>query len=104
MSDYGFHRGFLEILLKYVGKYPENEQAERLMERVANMSVYRYLFSGLYNGLVWKKELKPLEEMPVEHKREIWDMAEKYCGFDLSKEQRVEFCKAAMAVNWLLSN
>jgi hypothetical protein len=104
MSDHVFHRGFLDLLLKFVSKYPESEQSDELMSRVANMSVMRYIFSSLYGGLIFKKELKTLEDMPIEHKREIWEMAEKYCEADLSKEQRIEFCKAAMAVNWLLSN
>ena len=103
MSYYSFHRGFFDVLMNQTNGYPEEIRAERRMEILAGNTAMKRIFSELYTTLIQKKEIKPLECQDIEHKQELWELANRFMP-DSIENEKVKFCKAIMATLWLLNN
>lgn len=104
MSDkYEYHRGFFQLVIDATDNMEEIARGDKRLELIAYTSVYKSVFSGLYETLVRNKEMDGLEQQPIEYKQELWIEANKYLPGE-PEAWKIKYCKAIMGFLWLMNN
>lgn len=104
MKDkYKFYKGFYDVFMGIGMNLSEDESSDKRLQYLAETSVMKRVFNCFYARLLWDKELKPIEEMPVEYKQELWDIANQFMK-EGSTDEKAIYCKCIMATLWLMNN
>lgn len=104
MKDrYEYHKGFYKLYMNVGMEFDGDEVANARFRFLATSMVMKTVFSKMYNTLVNYGDMKPVEQMPVEYKAELWGIANEFLP-DASEGTKVDYCKSIMATLWLMNN
>lgn len=92
MTDFDpYYQGLIEIVSMYRGK------KDVVREMLKKFGVPVSILQEMYLYLVRRKEIEPLESLPEEKKKELWDQANAY----VPKSRRLAYCRAAYVLEIL---
>jgi hypothetical protein len=69
---------YIPLLETYIQRYQKDQQA--FIDVIGNTVVPKQVITALYEMFVYRKEIEPIETLPDEEKKKIWDKAKVYTG------------------------
>lgn len=91
---------YTPLIQFYAQSFLENKSGDQYM--LLCSSVFMDIMGSIYKRLVAEKEIKPIEELPLERKEFYWNVAARP-NID-SKEKRIKAAIAAYTINIVVGN
>lgn len=80
-----------------------NENNITYIDCLVRSNGLKSIWLGAYADLINLKEIEPIDKLPSDEKKILWETATEFSKGLLSKENNIELCKALYTLEYLLS-